>query len=206
MYVRIVGESTGGGTRYSLRCPNCGHIGTFEPIHNHTDIHVNGHWLSLRRCPNPQCQAGVFVVTNDAQQVLRSYPALRVDFDPKNIPPKVLATISEAITCHAEKCFVAAGMMIRRCLEEVCEDRGATGPDLKARIHGLRSKVVLPDELFLAMDDLRLLGNDAAHVEAKAYDSIGQEEVETGIALAKEVLKALYQLDDLVARLRALKK
>ena len=114
--------------------------------------------------------------------------------------------MSEAVTCHAEKCYVAAGMMIRRCLEEVCEDRGATGPDLKARIQGLRAKVVLPDELFQAMDDLRLLGNDAAHVEAKTYDFIGQEEVELGITLTKEILKALYQLDDLVSRLRALKK
>jgi len=206
MYVRIAGESIGGGFRYSLRCPNCGHIGTFEPIQNHTDLHVSGHWLSLRRCPNPPCHAGVFVVANDQQQILRSYPALRIDFDPKNVPQRVLATMSEAVTCHAEKCYVAAGMMIRRCLEEVCEDRGATGPDLKARIQGLRAKVVLPDELFQAMDDLRLLGNDAAHVEAKTYDFIGQEEVELGITLTKEILKALYQLDDLVSRLRALKK
>jgi hypothetical protein len=66
--------------------------------------------------------------------------------------------------------------------------------------------LVLPKELFEALDDLRLLGNDAAHVQAKTYDAIGSDEIEVAIALTKEVLKAVYQLEDLVSRLRALKK
>jgi hypothetical protein len=39
------------------------------------------------------------------------------------------------------------------------------------------------------LDDLRLLGNDAAHIESKEFDAIGQEEVEIGIEFTKEVLK-----------------
>ena len=37
------------------------------------------------------------------------------------------------------------------------------------------------------------LGNDAAHVESQEYASVGQEEEEAGIAVAKELLKAVYQ-------------
>jgi len=96
--------------------------------------------------------------------------------------------------------------MIRRTLEELCEDKMATGSTLKDRIGALQSSVVLPKELFAALDDLRLLGNDAAHIEAKTYDAIGTAEIEVAIELTKEVLKAVYQLDDLVSRLRALKK
>jgi len=55
------------------------------------------------------------------------------------------------------------------------------------------------------LDDLRLLGNDAAHIESKVYDNVGREEVEVGIELAKEVLKGVYQMSDLLARLRGLK-
>ena len=95
--------------------------------------------------------------------------------------------------------------MIRRSLEEVCEDRQATGADLKARISALRSKAVLPNELFEAMDELRILGNDAAHVEAKVYDNIGEPQVGVGLELTKEILKAIYQLDSLVKKLQALK-
>lgn len=96
--------------------------------------------------------------------------------------------------------------MIRRTLEELCQDKNATGSTLKERISALQSAVILPPDLFAALDDLRLLGNDAAHVEAKTYDSVGLAEIEAGIELTKEVLKAVYQLGDLLSRLRALKK
>lgn len=206
MYVKVIVYGTGGGQKFSIRCPNCRQIGTFEPTSPGTDIHVPGHWLGLRRCPNPVCHAALFFIANDSMMILRSYPPLRIDFDPKNIPARILATLSEAVACHAEKCYVASAMMIRRCLEELCEDRGAKGATLNDRILALKTKIVVPDELFEAMDELRLLGNDAAHVEAKVYDSIGESEVDLGLALTKEILKAVYQLDDLVTRLRALKK
>ena len=64
----------------------------------------------------------------------------------------------------------------------------------------------MPQSLLSALDDLRLLGNDAAHIEAKTFDAIGEEELDVAIELTKEILKSVYQLDDLLARLRALKK
>lgn len=97
-------------------------------------------------------------------------------------------------------------MLIRKCLEQLCENKGALGDNLRARIKALESRVVLPVVLFSALDDLRLLGNDAAHVEAKSYDSISREEVEAGIAVTKEILKAVFQLDEIVERLRVLKQ
>jgi hypothetical protein len=78
--------------------------------------------------------------------------------------------------------------------------------NLKERIKALGTKVVLPTELLDGLDDLRLLGNDAAHIESNEYDKVGQEEVEIGIEFAKEVLKAVYQYSALLNRLRALKK
>jgi hypothetical protein len=55
-------------------------------------------------------------------------------------------------------------------------------------------------------DELRLLGNDAAHINAKDYDKIGPKESQLAIELAKELLKAVYQYASLVDRLKALKK
>lgn len=94
----------------------------------------------------------------------------------------------------------------RKTLEAVCEDRAAQGKDLKARVNDLRTKLTLPSELFEAMDHLRLLGNDAAHIEAKTYDEVGPEEVLAGIDLTKEIIKATYQYKSLLSRLQALKK
>ena len=117
----------------------------------------------------------------------------------------MLRTLSEAVSCHASGAYRAAAMMVRRLLEEICEASGATGKDLHARLGALKTKVTLPVELFDAMGELKALGNDAAHVKAKSYDDIGAGEAEDRIELAKEILKALYQLKGLLARLQARK-
>lgn len=200
------GFSSHTGRKLSIRCPACGNGGTFEPLQNIHDIAFANLALGQRRCPNLDCQAHIFCIYDNAGKVLRTYPAQRVDFDPKGIPAQIVSTFTEALSCHAENLHVAAAIMIRRTLEELCEDKGATGNSLKDRIGALQSNVVLPKELFIALDDLRLLGNDAAHIEAKTYNSVGPAEIEVSIELTKEILKAVYQLDDLVSRLRALKK
>jgi hypothetical protein len=82
----------------------------------------------------------------------------------------------------------------------------ADGADLKKRISALAEIAILPRELLDAADELRLLGNDAAHVEAKAYDAIGEGEARIAIELAKELLKAVYQYANFVAKLKGLKK
>ena len=64
----------------------------------------------------------------------------------------------------------------------------------------------MPSALFDAFDELRLLGNDAAHIESKDYDSIGHEEVGIAIELTKEILKGVYQMSNLVEKLKKLKK
>lgn len=114
--------------------------------------------------------------------------------------------MAEAIKCHASECYRAAALMVRRTLEEICLDRGATGNNLFNRIQALGGIVTLPKELLDSLHELRVLGNEAAHIEAKEYDQVGKEEVEVAIMLAKEILKSTYQYADLLGRLKALKK
>lgn len=90
-------------------------------------------------------------------------------------------------------------------LEKLCEDKNATGDNLKNRLAKLGANALIPKELPDAADELRLLGNDAAHIEAKSYTSVTKEEATLAIALAKELLKAVYQYESLVKQLRALK-
>ena len=202
---------------YSLRirCPSCRHKGTFEKIqnndfqtsrpvadkHNITETVIMGQ----RRCPDPQCYAHVFFVAA-RNQLAVSYPAETIDFDSSNLPKPVVNAFEEAIVCHANNCYVASAIMVRKTLEELCRDRNAKGDNLKKRITALSTAVVLPQELLDGIDDLRLLGNDAAHIESQTFNQIGGEEVEVGIEFAKEVLKAVYQYGKLLERLRKLKK
>jgi hypothetical protein len=89
-------------------------------------------------------------------------------------------------------------------LEELCAEQEATGDTPKARIATLSSKVVLPYDLVAGLDDLRLLGNEAAHIESTVCNKVGREAVEIGIEVAKEVLQGVYQMSELLGRLRNL--
>lgn len=189
----------------SLRCPHCGREAAMVGIGAH-DIDVGGGlWCGQRMCPSPGCKGHIFVVHRQGVLV-ESYPPSTIDFDSSAIPPNIVSSFNEALLCHSVGSFVASALMVRRTLEEVCLDKGATGKDLKARIADLKGKIVVPSELFEAMDELRLLGNDAAHIEAKSYDKISNEELEVAIEFTKELLKALYQYSSLLAKLRGLKK
>lgn len=145
------------------------------------------------------------MVIEDHSGVLTVVPPELLDFDSDGLPARCDATLREAVACHGAGAHRAAAMMVRRLLEELCEENSASGQTLHSRLKELRKQVVLPEALFVAMDELKLLGNDAAHVEAREYDEIGREEAADAIELAKEILKALYQLKGLVGRLQARK-
>jgi hypothetical protein len=137
--------------------------------------------------------------------VVFSYPIERFDFDASDLPELVRGLLEEAIDCYANQCFKAAVLMIRRTLEMVCLDRGAEGRTLFERIEALGKEVVLPAEMVDGLHNLRLLGNDAAHVEAREFMDVGQEEVEAALEVTKLILAATYQSTGALAALQALK-
>jgi len=197
-----VSDTAAGPTK--TLCPQCGHKGTFEVLGK--DLMLNNEFVcGQRRCPDPQCHAHIFVVQK-GRGLLVQYPPTRIPFKKDNIPTAILNTFDEAISSHSQGCYVAAAIMIRRTLEEICEDRGATGKNLKDRIADLKSKVLLPHELLDAMDEMRLLGNDAAHIEARTFAQIEKAELDVAIEFTIELLKALYQYSSLLDKMRALKK
>jgi hypothetical protein len=190
-----------------IRCPHCGYLGIFEilPIH---DIWIpdEGKLLGQRRCPNLECRGHVFFIRSQASERLITYPPEKIDFKKDGIPSNIVSIFEEAITCQANGCYIASAMLIRKTLEELCKARGANGSNLFNRIEALKNSIVIPKELMDALHELRLLGNDATHVEAEVYDKIGEEETSIAITLTKELLKALYQYTDLLGQLTQLKK
>ena len=184
-------QPTGSPTPLSVRCPACKQQGTLDPF-NTPDFATTvpgtaGQFIfGQRRCPNPNCHKHIFVIANSGKVVL-SYPPERLDFDSTNIPNSVKTAFEEAIICHSQTCFIAAAIMVRKTLEELCRDKGATGKNLKERIQALGKNIVLPKELLEGADNLRLLGNDPAHIESQEYQQVGKDEVELAIEFAKEL-------------------
>jgi hypothetical protein len=194
----------------AMRCPGCRQIATFDgAIPHDAGLLYNGQIVQagLRVCPNPSCRTVIYFIWDvSVGNLLASYPPERLDFDSANIPASITKALEEAITCHANECFIAGAIMVRKTLEELCHDRGTKGNNLKERLRNLGTAVILPQELLGGLDDLRLLGNDAAHIESQEYSTVGKEEVGVGIEFTKEVLKAVFQYSNLLGRLRSLRR
>ncbi|MDB5240221.1 MAG: hypothetical protein JWP57_846 [Spirosoma sp.] len=207
--------SVGGSSNVATKCPHCGHDGTFELLEDAEDITAYNvspmgskaeFYLGIRKCPNTRCRGHLFFIMNAYDQIVFTSPTVSIPFNKDNIPSNVLKAFEEAVKCHACDCFIASAIMIRKTLEELCLDRGANGDNLFKRLEILKNKIVLPDELLIAMNELRLVGNDAAHLVARTYDEIGKEEIEISIELTKEILKAVYQYESLLQKMRNLKR
>lgn len=196
-------------TRISLRCPACRQQGILDEFKTINDLTINlppaPILLGQRRCPNPNCNGHIFFAYQGSK-VLISYPTEKIDFDSTKIPPAIVHSLEEAITCYSNQCFIAGAIMVRKTLEELCSDRNAKGKNLRDRIQSLKTKLILPEELLEGLDSLRLLGNDAAHIESKEFGKIGNDEVGIAIELTKEILKAVYQYSSLLERLHSLRK
>lgn len=198
----------------TLKCPHCSHGGTFQipqgwqyQVEHHAESRVTVGLVnaSVRFCPNTKCRAPVFVISSGTK-VLHMLPRERIDFDADGLPELIATSLEEAISCHAAACYRASTLMVRRTIEEVCKDKGATGKNLKERIASLGTVMTLPAALLAAMNELRLLGNDAAHVDASNYDNISSQEAAVAVMLAKEIVKAGYQYDKLLGALSSLRR
>ncbi|WP_422369165.1 DUF4145 domain-containing protein [Pelagibius sp.] len=203
----------------AIDCPHCRHKGMANLAGTNGILYkkkckalpIGGTYLSdvtasFHFCPNPECRGLVVVVNDGLQGRLAVFPPELIDFNTENVPSRCQRTISEAVACHGAGSYRAAAMMIRRLLEEICDENDAEGKNLHERLQHLRTRIVLPEALLDAMGELKLLGNDAAHVEARQYDEIGKDESALAIELTKEIIKGLYQLEDLLARLQDRKR
>jgi hypothetical protein len=213
MKIELSSIASDRSTNVATRCPHCGHYGTFVQVglnDVYTYIKQGGNtfiqnYLGIRKCPNESCKGHLFFISDNSRQILSTSPTDTIPFDKENMPEKVLRAFEEAIKCHSNSCFIASAIMIRKTLEEICIERGAVGTNLYKRLQDLGGKILIPQELLSGMNELRLLGNDAAHIEAQTFSEIGKEEIEVSLDFAKEILKAVYQYDNLLQRLRKLK-
>lgn len=206
------------GNAVNLRCPHCQRLGSFSPFPNVADLQwpelenkvtVAAHTVGIRYCPNSECRGVVFFVRRSlpgGRSHTHSFPPELKQFDAEGLPPAVLSALEEAIKCHAAGCYRAAALMVRRALEDMCEDQQAQGGNLAERINSLRNKIVISENLIQGAHELRFLGNDAAHIESLHFRSVGSEEADIGIDVAKQLLHSIYQTETLVRRLKALKQ
>jgi hypothetical protein len=207
MKFKIKSPVNAGHSNIALRCPHCGNNGVFRLLGSDLGESSVELRFGSRACPNPTCNGHVFFIQNyRTELILATYPAETIPFDKDKIPEKIINAFEESIICHSSQCFIASAIMIRKTLEEICSHEKVEGKNLFQKLEGLGAKIMIPKELIAGMNELRLLGNDAAHIEASTFNQIGKEEIEISIEFTKEILKATYQYEGLLSKLRGLKK
>ena len=120
----------------SIRCPHCGSIGTFRPstqglvypktLKSGESFGTSSLYSISRICPDQECR-GIVVTISSGDSAISVVPPELLDFDSKNLPENLLLTLKEAIACHSVGAYRAAAMMVRRLLEEVCDENQAEG-------------------------------------------------------------------------------
>lgn len=184
-------------------CPYCGHTGALAPLSEDTVIGHNT-FISVRRCTNDECRGVVFYYRGREGNV-KTLPYRSIDGSKADTPPGVRNALEEATICHFSGCYVAAAIMIRRALAELCDDAGIADGALSRRLESLGQTLVMPSELLAGLRDLPMLSDAAVSSESEAYRAVSREEVQVGIDCAQAILKALYGYKTLVGRLEALK-
>jgi hypothetical protein len=105
------------------------------------------------------------------------------------IPQHVRDDFDEARTCIRSKAFTAAVIMLRRCIESICVERGVTKGPLVQRLKALRDSGVVDQRLYEWADACREVGNEGAHSSGKRTDPGDASEV---MQLVEALLDYLY--------------
>lgn len=193
--------------KVETKCPHCGIMATFTAIGEMPDINLhNMHYTGIRYCPS--CKSFILFDTslgsNGKFYVDMILPNHIQKTNIKNLPPKIEGLLNEALGCYSNNYYTAAGMLIRKTLEAICDEKQAKGDNLHQRINSLKKQVTIAESLYEAAMQLKLLGNDAAHIDLKDFDNIGKEELVLAFTLLERILKSIYEdgiyLEALIAK------
>ncbi len=94
--------------------------------------------------------------------------------------------------------------MIRSVLQIALRLNGAAGENLKEEIDNLARKGILPPIMKEWADELRLLGNDSAHPQAKQVQQEPQD-VKDALEFLDYLLQYLYDLPKQIEKYRSRK-
>jgi hypothetical protein len=90
---------------------------------------------------------------------------------------------------------MASVIFSRKSLEAICDDKKATGKNLKGKIDNLEIPTLLKD----AAHSVRALGNEGAH---KLDAEVSVDDAETLLALCDAIIGYVYEAPQLVQRIQ----
>jgi hypothetical protein len=123
-------------------------------------------------------------------EIVHQYPVSIPTSHPA-VPGAVTSAAIEAEKCLGVAAYNACGVMTRRTIHSLCEDKRAEGRDLFAQLKDLKAKQLITPDLHEWADSLRVLGRDGAHPE---FPEVQPEDAKDGVKLLQEIIKHVYIL------------
>lgn len=117
---------------------------------------------------------------------------------PKLIDDRIVEAVKrdfqEATVCFSVGAFRAAAIMARRALQSICLDKGAKEKDkLSNQIEWLFKQGIITKDLKKWAEEVRLVGNDAAHPQKPENDPpVTKEDAEDILQLLEQFCQVLY--------------
>jgi hypothetical protein len=111
----------------------------------------------------------------------------------RGIPPQIVDTIKEAISCYATKSLYGCVAMCRRVVEGIVVLMNAKGKNLKEKIDYLGNHNLICTTIVLPSEHrIRSLGNIACHFDSIKENEITEDHAYTCLALAYEISKEIF--------------
>ncbi|MBB6473617.1 YbaK/EbsC family protein [Sphaerisporangium rubeum] len=104
-------------------------------------------------------------------------------------PGHLRAELADAKACVRAGAHSSAVVAVRRLLEGVCADHGVTAVPLSAALRELRRRGLIEGRLLVWAEELRVIGNQAAHIRA---GRVRAEDAADAVVLAEALLDYLY--------------
>jgi len=204
-------------------CPNCGHavetteVAIYEtspePLPNQVvmeDWEVDTEYsvFSLRKCPKcnqPFLHKYSFLIHHEAGTYLQETEQLCPSSDSQllsigSVPKRISGIYRQAKACFDNGLNEASVIMCRKCLEAICHDLDAKGKALSDRIQNIHQQEKIDKKLLEWANQLRLIGNDAAHdIEI----TIRKKDAKDSITFLNALLLYIYTLEKKFATLKA---
>lgn len=153
----------------------------------------------LKKCPS--CDSIHHFVDDNLDYSIKK---ISINKYHNSIPKPIREDLSEADTCIELKLLKASSIMLRRAIENICYtiNPSLTG-SLNQKIEDLLNNY--PDLVKIA-HEIRIIGNESAHVESKIYSKITFAEINRARSFINTLTNLLFTVPQDIEKLDKKKK
>lgn len=128
------------------------------------------------------------LVTIEPPKIIHKFPVASLSIH-ISVPENVKRATFEAELCLSVGAYNACGVMARRAINSLCQDKGAKGKDLYEQLQFLRNNHMITPDLWEWAEELRVVGRSGAHPE---WEKVSADEADYAIRFLREIIRYVY--------------